>query len=111
MKTKSKKIKSAKSAKQPTISKADYVRGIPHKIKAKEVVEKAKEAGIKLSANYVYLLRSKANKGKKSAGGRGVHHNDASSTQLRRLMVTLGIDMSEEILADVKSRLEQLIAG
>lgn len=40
-------------------SKAQFVRSLPADAPASEVIEKAKAAGYKLSAGYVYVIRSK----------------------------------------------------
>ncbi len=47
----------SKAAAAPTQSKADFVRSLPPELSAKEVLAKAKEAGIKIGENYVYALR------------------------------------------------------
>ena len=44
----------------PKTSKAAFVRRLSRSLTAKQVVQKAKAAGIKLSTAYVYVLRSKA---------------------------------------------------
>ena len=41
--------------------KAEFVLGLPADVPAKEVVTRAKEAGVKLREWYVYAVRRKAN--------------------------------------------------
>jgi hypothetical protein len=50
------------------VNKSDFVRKQPLSVGPSEVVEKAKELGIKLTAGYVSTIRSKAKKGKGSKG-------------------------------------------
>jgi len=46
-----------KSATPKKLSKSDYIRSQPESLTAAQVVEKAKEAGIKISGNLVYMVR------------------------------------------------------
>ena len=48
-------------------SKAEFVRGLPQTMPAKQVVEKAKESGLKLTTAYVYVIRSQARTGGKKS--------------------------------------------
>ena len=50
------------------MSKADFVRSQPADMPAKEVVAKAKAAGLSISDNYVYTLRYEAKKAGKTPG-------------------------------------------
>jgi hypothetical protein len=59
------KKKSGAAAKSP--SKTAFVLGLPQDMPVSDVLAKAKEAGITIAKNYVYLIRSKA----KSASTRG----------------------------------------
>jgi len=45
---------------KPSTSKAAFVRGLPASTPAKDVVEQAKAAGIKLGVSYVYNIRGAA---------------------------------------------------
>jgi hypothetical protein len=58
----------AKKAKRMT--KADFVRSLPVTTPAKEVVAKAKEAGIALTDMYVYNVRSTSKASAKKGNGR-----------------------------------------
>jgi hypothetical protein len=59
----------AKKAKKPTSkspSKSAFVRGLPASMPAKEVVAKAKAAGLTLSDRYVHVIRSIAKRAAKN---------------------------------------------
>jgi hypothetical protein len=56
----------AKTPKNPPLSKSDFIRSQPATMSAKEVVAKAKAAGIKFAPVLVYKVRGRA-KSKKSA--------------------------------------------
>ena len=58
----------AKSEK-PAVNKADFVRGIPLDVRAKDVVQQAKDAGFSLSEAYVYGVRKTS--APKAASARG----------------------------------------
>lgn len=62
----------AKKAKKPASklpSKSAFVRGLPVAMPAKEVVAKAKVAGLTLSDRYVHVIRSIAKRAARSAQG------------------------------------------
>jgi hypothetical protein len=64
----------AKKANKPTRkppSKSAFVRGLPASLPAKEVVAKAKVAGLTLSDRYVHVIRSIAKRAAKQGGGEG----------------------------------------
>lgn len=103
-------------------SKAQFVRAQPADMKANDVVAAAKKAGQSITASYVYEIRSADKKGGKvtkkaaltktavstkttAASSQGSEH------EFRRLVVALGVERTFALLADVKKRLEQLIAG
>ena len=67
----------AKSEK-PTVNKADFVRGIPLDVRAKDVVQKAKDAGFSLSEAYVYGVRKTS--APKAASPRGTDRTKAART-------------------------------
>jgi hypothetical protein len=118
--------KSQKSAK-PT--KASFVRAIPSSVPAKEVVAKAKAAGMTLSEKHVYVIRSDAKKrSAKKKGGAGAaakasaghslaaksvasSGGGANETNFRKLVLALGIPKSRSLVSDVERRLNQLISG
>ena len=61
-----KKVK--KSSSKP-VSKSAFVRGLPATLPAKEVVAKAKAAGLTLSDRYVHVIRSIAKRAAKNGSG------------------------------------------
>jgi alanyl-tRNA synthetase len=116
------KAKAAPAA-EPKRSKADFVRSQPADTTANEVVQAAKKVGIKLSSAYVYVIRSSDKKSGKAApraqkvtaakpASKAVAEASSGSEQaFRRLVVALGVERATGLLADVKKRLEQVIAG
>jgi hypothetical protein len=59
--------KANKSSRKP-LSKSAFVRGLPATLPAKEVVAKAKSAGLTLSDRYVHVIRSIAKRSAKQGG-------------------------------------------
>ncbi len=124
------------AAKKP--SKTAFVRALPADMSAKDVVAKAKGAGLKISEAYVYTIRSstRARKGgapnnkaggakrgpgrppgskNRASGGARVSVGSGGArsveTSFRKLVLDLGIRRSRELLDDVESKLQRLIAG
>jgi hypothetical protein len=83
-------------------SKAAFVRSLPRSLSAKEVVAKAKAAGVKLSTAYVYVLRSKAGttkgKGRKARAGNG-----NTEEQFVTLALDVGLGRASELLGAVRN--------
>jgi hypothetical protein len=125
------KSKSSAANKSAKPTKASFVRAIPASVPAKEVVAKAKAAGMTLSEKHVYVIRSDAKKRSKkkaakgsapkattghsslaaktvSSGGGG---GSATETNFRKLVLALGIPKSKSLVSDVERRLNQLISG
>lgn len=121
------KKSSSKAAASAKPTKASFVRAIPSSVPAKEVVAKAKAAGMTLSEKHVYVIRSDAKKrsAKKKAGGaskghapaaqatKSVSHSGggANETNFRKLVLALGIPKAKSLVTDVERRLNQLISG
>jgi hypothetical protein len=126
--------KPANPSKPAKPTKASFVRSIPSSVPAKEVVAKAKAAGMTLSEKHVYVIRSDAKKrsAKKKAGGASKGHAAAASTShapkavshsaggggggsnetnFRKLVLALGIPKAKLLVTDVERRLNQLISG
>jgi hypothetical protein len=119
--------KSSSKPAKPT--KASFVRAIPSSVPAKEVVAKAKAAGMTLSEKHVYVIRSDAKKrsAKKKAGGASKGHvattssaakavtqgagGGSNETNFRKLVLALGIPKAKSLVTDVERRLNQLISG
>src|SRR5258707_5789445 len=96
--------------KSRTATKSAFVRRLPRNLSAKEVVAMAKQAGISLTASYVYLLRSRAGQGGGQRAARSPV-NGIVAADFRRLVVNLGVARAEELLTEVKRRLDRVIAG
>lgn len=107
-------------------SKADFVRSQPSDMKAVEVVLAAKKAGITMTGSYVYEVRSAdkrpGNVAKKVSPKAAVPtpkkvakktpgRSSGSEQEFRKLVIALGVEQAISLLADVKKKLEQLIAG
>ncbi len=94
-------------------SKADFVRALPEAMPAKEVVEKAKEAGLKLSPAYVYVIRSQGrNGGKKERAPKAPRAPKAGKDAEARLLAAageVGLSRSIEVLQAEKARLIRLL--
>jgi len=119
---------SERPAKKP--NKSAFVRSLPQATSAKEVVAKAKAAGMKISEAYVYAIRSssRARAGKapgvvgrpRGSGSRAAEGASTASTAagargaeatFRKLVLDLGIRRSRALLDEVESKLARLIAG
>jgi outer membrane biosynthesis protein TonB len=125
------KSKSSASSKAEKPTKASFVRAIPSSVPAKEVVAKAKAAGMTLSEKHVYVIRSDAKKRSKKKAAKGSAPKASSSgqssvaaktvtsntsggaaeTSFRKLVLALGIPKSRALVSDVERRLNQLISG
>jgi hypothetical protein len=93
-------------------SKAEFVRGLTEALPAKEVVEKAKEAGLKLTTAYVYVIRSQARTGSKKSNGAAPTRRPASKDAEARLIAAaseIGLTRSIELLTQEKARVLKLL--
>jgi hypothetical protein len=105
-----KKTKSAFGA------KAAFVRGLSSDVPAKEAVALAAKRGLKLSANYIYTIRSSSGSKKDSKGrpgpkpGRkgkaGSGGMTPAEAQLRNAIADLGLVKASEILEAVKATIK-----
>jgi hypothetical protein len=115
-----------------TMTKADFVRGLPRTMSAKDIVAHAKAAGIELTEKYVYKART-PRKGAKAAAKpatavRPVPVAKAPATvqaptppktaptgsdevALRKLVLALGVTRSRQLLDELERGLAALIAG
>jgi hypothetical protein len=64
-----KKLKQGTKVSAKPVSKSAFVRGLSTSLPAKEVVAKAKSAGLKISDRYVHVIRSIAKRAAKSGNG------------------------------------------
>jgi hypothetical protein len=99
-----------------SVKKSDYVRTFPASLPAKDVVAKAKAAGIKLDLQYVYKIRSRSKPASRRAAAkapaarRAVTHRPASSveTLLRALGAEIGLGRAVEILEGERARVSSI---
>lgn len=124
------KKKSATSMKNGSESskvtnKTAFVLNLPASMSAKEVIDKGKAAGIKLTDRYVYSIRSKAKvRGTTVPARRGRPPKNALSglavktggrpgsldAQFIDLALDLGLSRAEGLLTALRSRVKQAIA-
>ena len=106
-------------AASPKQNKSAFVRNLPPKMPAKEVVARAKKAGITLSEKYVYVIRSNSHKkrrrpgrppGVRVAASSGAPANGAER-EFRRLAIEIGVRRAEEILGETRKKVALIIAG
>jgi hypothetical protein len=96
-------------------SKAAFVRSLPATMPAKEVIEKAKAAGHKLSPAYVYVIRSKGGGGKARGKGapRAGRGRGAGSAGAERALIDaaleLGFNRARQVLDAAQARIRQSI--
>jgi len=96
-------------------SKTAFVLSLPHNMPAKEVVAKAKAAGLTITAGYAYEIRSAANrkgkKGKLAGATRRANGGGSSESTFRSLVVDLGLARARSLLSEVERRLGDVVAG
>ena len=108
-------------AASPKQNKSAFVRNLPPKMPAKEVVARAKKAGIGLSEKYVYVIRSNSHKkrrrpgrppgtGNRMAASSGAPSNSVER-EFRRLAIEIGVRRAEEILGETRKKVALIIAG
>lgn len=84
------------------ISKSDFVRSFKTGTPAKDIEIAAKKKGIKLSARYIYVIRS-SDKTKNKRRGPGLKKtNGSGDAQLRSAIAELGLARSRQVLAEVE---------
>jgi hypothetical protein len=87
--------KKVKKSSRKTPSKSAFVRGLPATLPAKEVVAKAKAAGLTLSDRYVHVIRSIAKRAaKQGAGGaKAVRRGGRPISSKRTFVLSLPAEM------------------
>jgi hypothetical protein len=94
-------------------SKAEFVRGLPQTMPAKQVVEKAKEAGLKLTTAYVYVIRSQARTGgkKSSSSSSSAEPRVAKDAEAKLIAAAseIGLSRSIDLLTREKERVMRLL--
>jgi len=111
--------------KGPKVSKKEFILSQPAELSPREVVEKAKEAGMSLTEQYVYVVRSgqkgkpkrrgrppKAAAKKKAAAAPAAPRGRRSlEAEFRRIAIELGLDRAADILSDTQKKVQDVIAG
>lgn len=91
------------------MTKVEFVQSLPSDTPATQVVAKAKERGMKLSTQYVYVIRSKAGKGK---AGQRAPQRRASGSQAERsfatLVLELGFARSSELFEQLRRSAQEV---
>ena len=90
-------------------TKADFVRALPASMPAKEVVDKAKEAGLKLTPAYVYVIRSQARTGGAKREADAPRVSKDAESRLVAIASELGLTRSIAILTREKERVMKLL--
>jgi hypothetical protein len=107
-------------------AKADFIRSQPASMSAKDVVEAARKAGLKVTVNHVYNIRAAEKKegshggprsvaaastsapaasrrGRKPASASALSASTAVEAQLRRAIAEVGLQRAREIFDSVES--------
>lgn len=119
--------KTASPSAKTAATKADFVRTMPRSMPAKEVVATAKAAGVQITEKYVYNVRSDSKTGKAavkkpSPTAKAVAKpatpvkatpvsTGGNETQLRKLVLALGVVRSRQLLDELERGLAGLIRG
>lgn len=103
------------------VNKSQFVREQPVTMTAKQVVTKAKDAGITLSEKYVYNIRAKANArrrvGRPGRPGRPPKSATALKTasgneaRLVDLALDMGLAKAEALLSRLRSKIREAALG
>lgn len=110
----------AKSGKGKFGAKAAFVRSHPD-ASAKEVVALAAKAGLTLTVNHVYNIRSTSGISRRKGKGiahvlaakaiKGVKISGAAEAQFRRLVLDMGVSRARKLLQDIENKLAAIVAG
>ena len=76
-----------------------------------EVVEKARDNGLTVTAQYVYKVRS-VTRSKAPGNGRGaapVRRAESNESEFRRYVLELGVQRSKALLEELERRLRRVI--
>lgn len=109
-----------------SINKTAFVLELPADMSAKEVIDKGKAAGIKLTDRYVYSIRSKAKvrggtparRGRpRGAGAKGIAISErgasgasgALESRFFDVALDLGLSKAEALLSNLRARVKQAI--
>jgi len=94
--------KKLKKASSKPVSKSAFVRGLSTSLPAKEVVAKAKSAGLKISDRYVHVIRSIAKRAAKQGNGAGtsVRRGGRPISSKRTFVLSLPASMAASEVID-----------
>ena len=101
---------------KPPKSKSAFIRSLPSRVPAKEVVKQAKAAGIKLNAGYVYNVRQAA-KSKRAAASPAVSTvanggsrvSTSAENLLKAVAAELGLGPAIELLYGERARVHSIM--
>ena len=99
--------KKLKKASSKPVSKSAFVRGLSTSLPAKEVVAKAKSAGLKISDRYVHVIRSIAKRQAKHGNGasNGVRRGGRPISSKRTFVLSLPASMAaSEVIERAKGQ-------
>lgn len=111
-----------KSIKGKFGAKAAFVRSHPN-ASAKEVVDLAAKAGLTMTVNHVYNVRSTSGISRRrtsapvaraatpSKAGKVVKMNGPAEAQFRRLVLEIGVARARTLLRDIDHKLAAIVAG
>ena len=104
--------------KAKVLKKSDFVRSLSASTPAKEVVAKARAAGVKLDLQYVYKIRSRSKPARSAAAkANGAPRPSARLTEssaetlLRALGAEIGLGRAVEILQGERARVSSITRG
>jgi hypothetical protein len=101
-----------RSKRKGSTTKRAFVLSLPADMPAKEVVERAAQAGIKLKDTYIYVVRSNSRLRKGSAAKAPASRSAGSTeSEFRRLAIELGLSRSKDLLRDTEQKIADLVAG
>jgi len=97
---------------------SDFVRSMPRDMPAKQVIAAAARKGIKMSANLVYMVRSKARTQGPGGGARGRRGRRrrgqggaADTVAFKRMALGMGLARARQELDELERGLAQLIGS
>jgi hypothetical protein len=92
------------------LTKSAFVRAQPPRATALEVIAAGRKLGLELEAAYIYKVRARLHKKQRGGGPAVSRSNVGDDTAFRRLVVALGVLRAEELIAEVKRKLEGVFA-
>ena len=104
--------KTTKASTPKTTSKAAFVRALPPDMPASQVIAKAKESGIKLTAAYVYVIRSKSSakpNGKVAKPRAGGARGGSQERTFVDLALQLGFSRAQQLLDDTRASIQRAV--